>query len=166
MKKIYHFVPFVLLAIFCLSFGSAVPAYAADGSCAYAGSAGNGCAQNGVSGWCDSFGFCRPSNVSSGGGGGINIRALTPYSDSIIFIINNVFIPVIFAIAFLTFLWGVYRYFILGADNEAEREKGKSFVLWGVIGFVVILSVWGLVAVVLNTFGLSPGGIAPNYPTL
>lgn len=105
---------------------------------------------------------CLPAS----GSGGINIGLVRGYSNSIINIINNVFVPVLFAIAFLTFLWGVYKYFILGATKEESRKEGRDFVFWGIIGFVVILSMWGLVAVVGNTLGLSAGGAAPNYPTL
>lgn len=104
--------------------------------------------------------------VPSAGGSGVNIGLVKGYSTSILYVINNVFVPVLFAVAFLTFLWGVYKYFILGASEEKSREEGKQFVFWGIIGFVVILSVWGLVAVVGNTFNLSAGGAAPSYPTL
>ena len=74
------------------------------------------------------------------------------------------------AVAFITFLWGVYKYFIQGADSPEERSTGQQFVLWGVIGFAVIISVWGLVAIVLATLnipvGVSPGGSYPQLPTL
>lgn len=99
-------------------------------------------------------------------GQGVNPYYLQEYACSIISVINGLLVPVLFAIAFIVFLWGVYKYFIFGAANETEREEGKKFVLWGVIGFVVILSVWGLVGLVGSTFGLMPGGTAPQYPTL
>lgn len=104
--------------------------------------------------------------IASAQNAGINMSIIRGYSSSIINIINNVFVPVIFAIAFLTFLWGVYKYFILGASEEKSREEGRNFVFWGIIGFVVILSVWGLVAIVGNTLNLTAGGTAPNFPTL
>jgi hypothetical protein len=93
-----------------------------------------------------------------------NVNAIKPYSDAIIIVINTIAVPVLMAIAFIVFLWGVYKYFILGADNDKERETGRQFVLWGIIGFVIILSVWGLVNIVKATFGLS-GGNNPNPPT-
>ena len=83
---------------------------------------------------------------------------------TILYIINAILVPVLFAIAFLYFLYGVYRYFIYNADNESEREKGKQFVLWSIIGFVTILSVWGIVNIVMSTFGLTTGN-APASPT-
>jgi ABC-type microcin C transport system permease subunit YejE len=97
---------------------------------------------------------------------GINLSAITPYSNGIIDLINKVIVPVLFAVAFLYFIYGVYKYFILGAANDAERETGRQFVLWAIIGFAVILSVWGLVNVVRTTFGFSDTGSAPHYPTL
>ena len=102
----------------------------------------------------------------SSSGGNINLTIAQGYRDSILSAINNIFVPVLFAVAFLVFLWGVYKYFILGAAEEKSREEGRNFVLWGIIGFVVILSVWGLVAIVGNTFSLTAGGTAPSYPTL
>ncbi len=99
-------------------------------------------------------------------GGGINTSYLQGYASSIVGIINGIFVPVLISIAFITFLWGVYKYFIAGAASDTEREEGRKFILWGIIGFVVIFSVWGLVGIVGSTLGLSPGGGPPSYPTL
>lgn len=96
---------------------------------------------------------------------GIDTRAITPYSEGIIRVINSIFVPVLMAIAFVVFLWGAYKYFILGAENESAKGEGRTFAMWGIIGFVVILSVWGLVEIVTNTFGLTSGGNAPKPPT-
>lgn len=96
----------------------------------------------------------------------MDLGYLMNYADDIFFIINRLFVPILIAIAFLTFLWGVYNYFILGAADPDKRSEGRGFVLWGIIGFVVIFSVWGLVAIVGNTLGLGPGGLGPPTPTL
>ena len=98
--------------------------------------------------------------------GGVNINALTPYSNGIINFINVILVPVLFALALITFLWGVFKYFIYHGEEEKSREEGKLFVFWGIIGFVIILSVWGLVNIVSSTFNLTPGATAPKYPTL
>ena len=89
---------------------------------------------------------------------------LQGYKDNILYIINSYFVPVLIAIAFITFLWGVYKYFILGAASDTERATGRQFVLWGIIGLVIILTVWGLVAIVGGTLGLQLGGAAPFKP--
>ena len=97
---------------------------------------------------------------------GINIGAITPYSQGIINVINNILVPVLMAVALIVFLYGVYKYFILGAASDIDRATGRQFVLWGIIGFVVILSVWGIVLVVSGAFGLPLGGGAPRPPTI
>lgn len=97
---------------------------------------------------------------------GIDKAQVTSYGNSIISIIESVLVPLLFAIAFLYFVYGVYTYFILGADNDTERATGRQFVLWSLIGFAAILSVWGLVQILLDTFGITAGGTPPEYPTL
>jgi len=63
-------------------------------------------------------------------------------------------IPFLFALATVAFIWGVIQYY-LNPDNEEKRKKGKSFIIGGLIALFVMLSVWGLVAILTNTFGLS-----------
>ena len=95
---------------------------------------------------------------------GINYNAITPYSTGLINVINGILVPVLMAIAFITFLWGIYKYFIQGASNESEKGEGRQFAMWGIIGFVIILSVWGLVNLVISTIGL-PNNATPTPPT-
>jgi len=73
-------------------------------------------------------------------------------------IINNSIIPLIFAVAIVMFIWGVVQFFILNSDEEAKRAQGKQFMIWGVIALAVMLSVWGLVAILGTTFGLNKAG--------
>jgi len=96
---------------------------------------------------------------------GINTSYVQGYANSITSIINDILVPVLIAIAFIVFLWGVYSYFIKGADSDTERAKGRTFVLYGVIGFVCIFSVWGLVQIVKSTLNLSATN-APVPPTI
>src|SRR3989338_593820 len=73
--------------------------------------------------------------------------------------INNVLVPVLFAAAFIVFLWGAFDTFIVGANNEEVKEKGKNLMLWGLIGFFVMVSIWGLVNILTGTvsFGNNTG---------
>tara|TARA_R110000824_G_scaffold401771_1_gene615537 strand:- start:233126 stop:233482 length:357 start_codon:yes stop_codon:yes gene_type:complete len=81
----------------------------------------------------------------------------------IIGLINNVAVPVIFALAFIVFIWGVFQVFILGGTNEEAKEKGRALMLYGLIGFFVMVSVWGLVHILTGSVNLS--NQVPNYPT-
>lgn len=95
--------------------------------------------------------------------GGINTKAIQPYTLGIADVINNILVPTLIAIAFIVFLWGVFKYFIL--DNDKAKKEGKDLALWGIIGFVVIFALWGLVYLVMSVFGLSDNTAAPKPPT-
>ncbi len=81
----------------------------------------------------------------------------------IISVINTVLVPVIFALAFIVFLWGAFDVFILGANSEEVKEKGKNLMLWGLIGFFVMVSIWGLVNILTSSVVLTNTG--PTVPT-
>ena len=68
-------------------------------------------------------------------------------------ILSGSVIPFIFSIAVVMFTWGVVQYVINGQE-EAKREKGKQFMIWGIIGLTVMVGVWGLVRIVGDTFGI------------
>jgi hypothetical protein len=100
----------------------------------------------------------------------VSLAAINNISDVGSFIINtinNILVPVIFAIAFIVFLWGAFTTFILGASGGDDvKEKGKNLMLWGLIGFFVMVSIWGLVNILTGTFGFGnnsgPSGGAPT----
>jgi hypothetical protein len=71
-------------------------------------------------------------------------------------------IPLLFSLAVAGFIWGVIQYF-LNPENEENRKKGKSYMLWGIVSLFVMISMWGLVAVIGNTFGI--GTVIPQLKT-
>ncbi|MEN9647924.1 MAG: hypothetical protein RLY57_728 [Candidatus Parcubacteria bacterium] len=70
--------------------------------------------------------------------------------------IETLIVPLIMSLALLAFLWGVLQYIRKGGD-PGEREQGRQFMLWGVIGLAVMASVWGLVRILTNTIGVPVG---------
>lgn len=94
------------------------------------------------------------------GGYGIGGIAMT-----IIFIINSVLVPLLFAISFIVFLYGIAKAYILSPGDEEAVKSGHKIILWGLIGFAVMISVWGLVNVVVATFGLG-GSSVSGVPTM
>ncbi|TSC71201.1 MAG: hypothetical protein G01um101449_56 [Parcubacteria group bacterium Gr01-1014_49] len=91
----------------------------------------------------------------------MDLRILQAYAGQVISVIYFLFVPAVIAIAFITLLWGIYKFFILNADDEAERAKGKQFILWGIIGLAAIVSVWGLVWMAIYIIGIGPGPALP-----
>jgi|GEM_PF-432464 len=81
----------------------------------------------------------------------------------IIGVINNLVVPVLFSIAFIVFVYGAFKTFIMGAQSEDVQKEGKNLMLWGLIGFFVMVSVWGLVNILTGTIGFSSTSITrPN----
>lgn len=78
--------------------------------------------------------------------------------DEILFKLNekviNPLIEIAFIIALVVFLWGVMEY-IRGANNEKKRSEGKQHMLWGIIGFVIMFGVFGIISILTRTFGIS-----------
>jgi len=70
-------------------------------------------------------------------------------------IINDSIIPLLFALAVVMFVWGTINFFIINADEEAKRAQGKQFMIWGIIALAVMISVWGLVAILGATFKIN-----------
>ena len=73
--------------------------------------------------------------------------------------IDSILIPVILGIAFLMFVWGVFKFFILGGSDEEAQQKGKSLMIYAVAGFVLILSFYGIVNILTNGLGTSDDGL-------
>ncbi|MES2930323.1 MAG: hypothetical protein V4665_00875 [Patescibacteria group bacterium] len=68
------------------------------------------------------------------------------------FLIKSI-VPLLFALATVGFIWGMIQYF-LNPDNEEKRKQGKSFMIWGIVALFVMISMWGVVGVLSNTFGV------------
>jgi hypothetical protein len=73
------------------------------------------------------------------------------FVDLILTIIDTAIIPFLFAVAFVGFLYGIYKYFFF-SDNERNRQQGRQWILAGIVGMTVMMLMWGLVNVVANTF--------------
>jgi hypothetical protein len=50
-------------------------------------------------------------------------------------------------------MWGVTQYSF--SEEESKKEKGKQLMLWGIISLTVMFSMYGLIRVAMNTFGIN-----------
>ena len=66
------------------------------------------------------------------------------------YFILNPLIYLIFALALLIFLYGVFE-FIKNSDDAEERKKGGQHILWGIVGMAIMFSAYGIINFVLNT---------------
>lgn len=80
------------------------------------------------------------------------IAKVIGYLNSILFLLM--------ALAIIIFIWYVIQYFI--KPNE-DRKDANSYIMYSVIGFFVILSIWGIVRIVQNTFNIRNIGSTPTF---
>jgi hypothetical protein len=67
--------------------------------------------------------------------------------------ITNPLIVLMFAVAALVFFWGIFQ-FVYHMDSDGEREKGRQNILYGIIGMVIMVSVYGIINIITNTLSL------------
>ncbi len=72
---------------------------------------------------------------------------------NIITVIVQPAIGLLFLVALVFFLWGVYQYISKGNDPEQHKEGAKA-MLFGVIGIAVMLGVNGIISFVVHTLGV------------
>lgn len=79
-------------------------------------------------------------------------------------VIINPLITFLFVLAFVIFIYGLVE-FLGNRDNQEAQTKGKSHMLWGVIGVFIMFSVFGIMTLLINVFGLtSPNGGPVTIP--
>jgi succinate dehydrogenase/fumarate reductase cytochrome b subunit len=78
-------------------------------------------------------------------------------------LIINPLIKFLFALAVVYFLYGVFQFF-LNPESEEVKTTAKSHMLWGVIGITIMLGVWTILGIVINTFDIK--GINPEQGTV
>lgn len=84
--------------------------------------------------------------------GGQNVLGLL----GVISQIFGVVIPILVTLAVIYVIVGVIKY-ATASDDETQATARKS-ILHGIIALFVIVSIWGLVAILNQTFGVGQGG--------
>lgn len=96
----------------------------------------------------------------------VSAQALTPITNvnnlSTRFIgIGNIAAYILVAVAVLYIIWNVVQYMI--KPPGSEREGALANIGWGILGLFIIVSIWGLVNILTNTFKTTPTNQAiPN----
>lgn len=74
--------------------------------------------------------------------------------ENILTFTNSVLIPFVIAIGFLMFVWGMFKFFIVGGANDDAKEQGKSLMIYATLGFLLIIVFYGVVNLLADTTGL------------
>jgi hydrogenase-4 membrane subunit HyfE len=68
--------------------------------------------------------------------------------------IGNLAIELLISLAVVWIIFSVIRYFVMNEGEEAHKAGGMA-ILYGIIGLFVILSIWGMVFLLKNSFRFS-----------
>ena len=63
----------------------------------------------------------------------------------------NILIPALFGVLFLYIIWRIIDAWILHADDDSKREEGRRLVITAVLVFVLMVSTWGIIAMIKQT---------------
>lgn len=58
------------------------------------------------------------------------------------------------SVALLVFLWGAYE-FVANASSDEAQTTGKSHMLYGIIGLLIIVSAYAILKIAAGTFGVT-----------
>ena len=81
--------------------------------------------------------------------------------------IINLLIKLCSAVAFASFMYGMFRYVYSSGGNTGAKKVGHDVIIWGIVGLVVMFCLYGIVnlaarAVFGDTVGSAPVPIAQD----
>ena len=71
-------------------------------------------------------------------------------------------ILIIFACGFMLFIYGLVE-FLWKINEGGDTAEGKKHMLWGIVGMLIMVSVYGIIALLSNTFGLGVDPFTGSY---
>lgn len=83
------------------------------------------------------------------------MRAALAFIHRVNQVIINPIILLLFSVAVIYFLWGVFMY-VKDSESSDARDTGRRHMMYGVFGMFIMISVFGIINIVLNTIGVSP----------
>ena len=80
-------------------------------------------------------------------------------------LVLNPVILLLFAVSFVYFIFGVIRFLSADAgDKGSNRIEAKNSIIWGIVGMLIMFSVFGIIRLVLDTFGINTNTVTSTYP--
>ena len=104
---------------------------------------------------------------SISGSEALSSLTITGFLGQVSGILNRI-IPFIIGLTVFIILWGIFTY-ITHAAEEEKRVEARQFIIWGIMGVFFMLSIWGFVNLLLNSFDIERDiqtGDIPKVPTI
>ena len=101
-----------------------------------------------------------------------SVRSIVGQIDKLII---NPLIIFVFALALVIFLYGMFE-FLSNQENEEKKTAGKKHMIFGVLGLTIMMAVWMILGMIMNTFNISGIDVknrkvelppyTPSYPSV
>lgn len=85
---------------------------------------------------------------------------IVPFLNRVIVLILNPLIYLAFGLAIMYLFYNVIR-FLYREPGDKDRDEAWNAIIWGIVGLVIMFSVYGLIAFVLDAFGIRTGSLVP-----
>lgn len=98
----------------------------------------------------------------------VALAAPGTFSDLVSRIVSiiNLAIPALISAAIVLFMYNILGSFgIFGGENTFDKQKFRDAALWGIIILFVLVSIWGILEILRNTFLSSGGGASVQTTT-
>ena len=100
-----------------------------------------------------------PSTDCANGGNGTGLIKVI----CVVYGLIKIIIPVLILAAVAYFIWGIVQF--IGSHDAEEKSQARNTMVHGIIGFAVILGLWGLVQILLTTFNVNNSTGPGTLPT-
>jgi len=84
---------------------------------------------------------------------------IVPFLYKVSNLILNPAILLLFAVSTAYFVYGIVKFLSLDPGDASSRKEARNAIIWGIVGMVVMFSVYGLIRFVLTTFGISANDV-------
>lgn len=76
--------------------------------------------------------------------------------------IGNIITYLLVGLAVIYIIWNTVHYFI--RPSGSDRSEAGMSIMWGIIGLFIIVSLWGIVNILVNTFYTNPNVPKDRFP--
>jgi hypothetical protein len=83
---------------------------------------------------------------------------ITTFLKKVDALVLNPIILLLFALSTVYFIYGAIKYLSLD-PSDGKRSEARDAIIWGLVGMLIMFSVYGLIGFVLTTFGVSTSSV-------
>ena len=74
--------------------------------------------------------------------------------------------PVVVGLALLGFFWGLAMYVLNFSGDDKDKKKGRDMMVYGTLVLFVMVSVWGIVQILRDTFNIQNDSTLNRVPSV